>query len=122
MRRIDANSLLRTGFQANEGAGLGAVTMQDLRLQPPDQAHEMRPYQDVRWKRLAVDRETVDAKLEAGRNFIQRRLGAFSAGQAVGDDADMMAAVGLSVGEIQDVTEDSADRRAHRVQDTKRLI
>jgi hypothetical protein len=34
----------------------------------------------------------------------------------------MVAAVGLSVGEVQDVAEDSADRRAHRVQDTKRLV
>src|SRR3984957_5312203 len=96
--------------------------MQDLRLQPPDQAHEMRPYQDVRGKGLAVNGETVDAELEAGRDLLQRRLGALAAGQAVGDDDDMVAAVGLSVGEVQDVTKDSADRRAHRVQDTKRLI
>jgi len=34
----------------------------------------------------------------------------------------VVAAIGLSIGEIQDVTEDSADRRAHRVQDTKRPI
>jgi hypothetical protein len=33
-----------------------------------------------------------------------------------------VAAVGLAVGEVQDVTEDSADRRANRVQDTKRLV
>jgi len=32
------------------------------------------------------------------------------------------AAVGLAIGEVQDVTEDSADRRANRVQDTKRLV
>ena len=43
---------------------------------------------------------------------------ASAAGEAVGDNANVMAAAGLSVGEIQDVTEDPADRRAHRVQDT----
>ena len=48
-------------------------------------------------------------------------IGAFAAGEAVGDDADMMAAIGLTVGEIQDVPENAADRRARRVQDTKRL-
>jgi hypothetical protein len=69
-----------------------------------------------------VNGETVHAKLEAGRNFIQRRLGALSAGQAVGDDADMMAAVGLAVGEVQDMAEDAPDRCANRVQDTKRLF
>ena len=72
--------------------------------------------------RFAADGEAMDAELEARRDLRQRRLGAFAAGQAVGDDADMMAAVGLAVGEIEDVTEDAADRRAHRVQDTKRLI
>ena len=51
----------------------------------------------------------------------ERRFGAFAAGQAVGDDADMMAAVGLAIGEVEDVAEDAADRRAHRMQNTKRL-
>ena len=73
-------------------------------------------------QRFAVNRQTMNAELEARRDLLQGRLGAFAAGQAVGDDADMVAAVGLSVGEVEDVTEDSADRRAHRVQDTKRLI
>ena len=113
---------LGAGSQADEGAGLGAVAVQDIRLQPPDQAHETRPYQNVRGMGFAVNGEAVNAELEAGRDFLERRLGAFAAGQAVGDNADMVAAVGLSVGEVQDVTEDSADRRAHRVQDTKRLI
>ena len=72
--------------------------------------------------RFAVNGEAPNAKLEAGRDLRQRRVGAFAAGQAVGDNADMVAALGLSIGEIQDVAEDSADRRAHRVQDTKRLV
>jgi hypothetical protein len=33
-----------------------------------------------------------------------------------------VTAVGLAIGEVEDVAEDSADRRAYRVQDTKRLI
>ena len=82
----------------------------------------MRPHQNVGGKGFAANGEAMNAELEAGRDFRQRRLGAFAAGQAVGDDADMVAAVGLAVGEVQDVTEDAADRRAHRVQDTKRLI
>ena len=72
--------------------------------------------------RFAVNGEAMHAKLEARRDLGQCRFGAFAAGEAVGDDADVMAAVGLSVGEIEDVAEDAADRRAHRVQDTKRLI
>jgi hypothetical protein len=69
-----------------------------------------------------MNRKTVNAELEAGRDLLERGLRAFAAGQAVGDDADVMTAVGLSVGNVEDVTKDSADRRAHRVQDTKRLI
>src|SRR6267378_7509754 len=99
MRRIDANAVFRTPFQANEGAGFGAVPMQHLRLQPPDQAHEVHPYQKVRGKWFAADGKTVNAKLKAGRDLLKRRLGALAAGQAVGDDADVVAAIGLSVGE-----------------------
>ena len=72
--------------------------------------------------RFAVNGEALNAELQARRDFRQRGLGAFAAGQAVGDDADMVAALGLSVGEVQDVAENSADRRAHGVQDTKRLV
>jgi len=48
-------------------------------------------------------------------------VGAFAAGQAVGDDADVMTAVGLAIGQIQNMTKNPAHRRARRVQDTKRL-
>ena len=64
----------------------------------------------------------MNAELQARRDLPERRFGAFAAGQTVGDDADMMAAIGLSVGEVEDVADDAADRCAHRVQDTKRLI
>ena len=69
-----------------------------------------------------MDRQPSNAQLEARGDLRKRRLGAFSAGQTVGNDADMVTAIGLSIGNVQDVTENSADRRAHRVQDTKRLI
>ena len=122
VRRIDANGVFRTPLQANERGGFGAVSMQDVRLQPPDQAHETQPYQNVRGKRFVADGEAMDTKLKAWRDFLKRRLRAFATGQAVGDDADVVAAIGLAVGEVQDVTEDSTDRCADRVQDTKRLI
>src|ERR1700733_14917471 len=96
--------------------------MQHVRLQPRDQIFEMRPYPEIGGVWFAVDGKTPNAKLEAGRNLRQRRVGAFAPGQAVGDDADMVTAIGLSIGYVQDVTENSADRRAHRGQDTKRLI
>ena len=121
MGGVDPDGVIRSAMQADEDAGLGAVAVQHVRLQPLDQAHEMRPHQHVGGKRVAADREAVHAEFQARRDFLQRGLGAFAAGEAVGDDADVMAAIGLSVGEIHDVAEDAADRGAHRVQDTKRL-
>ena len=64
----------------------------------------------------------MDAKRETWRDFLERCLSALATDQAVGDDADVVAATGLAVGEVQDVTEDSSERCAHRVHDTKRLI
>jgi hypothetical protein len=84
--------------------------MQDVRLQPPGQAHETQPHQNVHGKWLAADAETMDTKLEAWRDFFKRRLGAFATGRAVGDDAGVVAAIGLALGEVQDVTENSTDR------------
>jgi hypothetical protein len=71
---------------------------------------------------FTVNGDTSNAEFETGRKLGQRRLGAFAARQAVGDDADMMAAIGLSIGEIQDVAEDSANRRAYRMQNSKWLV
>ena len=76
---------------------------------------------NVARQRLAANRRAVNAELEPGGDFRQRLLGAIAAGQAVGDDADMVAAFGLAVGEIEDVAKDAADRRARCVQDPKRL-
>ena len=64
----------------------------------------------------------MHAEFQPRCDFRQRLVGAFAAGEAVGEDADMMATIGLAVGEIEDVAEDAADRSAHGVQDTKRLV
>jgi len=119
MRRIDSNGVFGAVFQADEGAGLGAMSVQDVRLQPPDQAHDMRPYQHIGGKRFAAYGDTMNTKREARRDRRQRGLGAFTAGQAVGDNADLVALIGLPVGKIEDVAKDSADRRAHRVDNAK---
>ena len=108
-------------MQSQEGAGLGAVAMQDVRLQFADHAPETRPHQEVGRERLAANGDAVNAKLEARGDFGERLLGAFAAGEAVGDDADVMAAFGLAVGQIEDMAKDPANRGARGVQDTKRL-
>src|SRR5689334_5820306 len=98
------------------------MAVEDIRLQSPDQAHEMQPRQEIRWTWLAVNGKTVNAELEPRCDLLERSLGAFAAGQAIGDQAHMVPAIGLAINEIQDVAEDSADRRPHGMQDTQRLI
>jgi len=61
-------------------------------------------------------------ELEAGLNPRQGFLGTLSAGERIGDNSDVMAAVDLAVGEIKNMAKDSTNRRAHGMQDTKRLI
>ena len=83
---------------------------------------ETHPRQHVRRRRLAVNGNAMNPKFQLGSEFGQRLLGVFAAGEAVGENADMVAAIGLSMGEIEDVTENPADRRAYRMQNTKRLV
>jgi len=66
-----------------------------------------------------MDRESVNTELHTRFNFGQRRLSALAAGEAIGNDADFMAQLGLAVGEIQNVPNDSSDRRADRVDNSK---
>ena len=121
MGRVDPDPVAGSGPQTHEGAGLGAVAVQHVRLQFADHALEPGPHQKITRQRLTANGCAMNAELELGSDFRQRLLGAFAAGQAVGDDADVMAAVGLAVGEIEDMAENAADRRARGVQDPKRL-
>jgi hypothetical protein len=63
----------------------------------------------------------MNAEFEARGDLFQRGFGAVAAGQAVGDNANMVTAVGLPVGEVHDVTEYPADRRANDVENAKRF-
>jgi hypothetical protein len=64
----------------------------------------------------------MNAERHARRDLGERRFGALAACQAVGENADLMAARGLTVGKIKDVADDSADRRADRVKNAKRRL
>ena len=64
--------------------------------------------------------DPMDAERKARGDLLECRIGAFAAGQAIGNDSDLMAAVGLTVGEVDDVAENAAHWRTHRVQDFER--
>ena len=122
MRRVDADDVLRVSLEAHKGAGLGAVAVQHVGLESAREALELEPDREIRWGRLAFDRQAVDAELQAWRDLGQRGIGAFAAGEAVGENADLMTAIGLAIGNVDDVTENATDRRAHGVQDAERLV
>lgn len=69
--------------------------------------------------RLAADGEAVDPEFELRADFLECGIGALATGEAVGENSDVMSALGLSNRKIEDVTEDTTDRRADRVQDAK---
>lgn len=64
----------------------------------------------------------MHAELEPRRELDKCLLGALAAGETVGENADMMAAVNLPVGEVEDVAEDAADGRAYGVEDAERPV
>src|SRR5262249_14447488 len=110
---------MRGGAHAEVSAGLGTMTMQNVRLEAARQPPELSPGHDVERGGFASDPKAMHAKLHALCDLGQRLIGALASGQAVGDDPDLMPAVGLAVGEIEDVTKNAANGRTHRVQDTK---
>src|SRR5271167_1674258 len=97
------------------------MPMQHIRLHRPDHAHELHPDHEIARPWLAADRNPVHPERQTRRDFGKRLVGALAAGQAVGDNADLVPALGLSVGEIEDMTKNAADRRTHGMQNAKRL-
>ena len=121
MRCVDPQLAGGVTACAHERAGLGAVAVQHIRVQLAQQRGQPRVGQHIERMRFAMDREAVDAERKARGDFGKGGLGARSARQAVREDADLMAAIDLAVGEVEDVTDDSANRSTHCVQDAQRL-
>jgi len=98
------------------------MAMQDVRLYALDKTSQTCPRHSIGRVRITMDGQAINTKLHARRNLGQRSAGSFTAGEAVGDQADMMAALGLTVGEIKNMSDDSTNRSAYGVKDTERLI
>src|SRR3984885_5614142 len=66
---------------------------------------------------LARDGDALEAELEAGCKLGENGFGARAAGGAVDEKADLMAAPGLALHQIDHVPEQTAERGAQNVQD-----
>ena len=122
MRGVDADGVFRWAFESDESAGLCAVTVQHVELEHARKLQESRRCDGVGRVRFAADGQAIDAELHLRRDGFQCRIGAFASSQAVGQNAHLMAALGLSFREIEDMADDSADGSADGMQDTKRAI
>src|SRR5437879_7025870 len=121
MRGVDADGSLRAANHAEERAGLGAMAVQNVRFETAGRVPELRPGHEVERVRFTPDCNTIDAELHARCNLGQCLIVTFAASQTVGDNPDMMAAIGLAVSEAENVPNDTAYRRARSVPATNRL-
>lgn len=115
MRGVDPDGSLRFSFQAYERAGLRAVPVQDVKFERSRKAKKMQRCHAIGRMRLAADGKAMDPELELRADLLEGGFCAFSASEAIGENADLMSALGLSHGEIEDMTEYAADRRADSV-------
>jgi hypothetical protein len=77
---------------------------------------------DVFGARLPRHRNPEQAERKLRLDCRERLSRALAAGQAVGNEADAVAARGLRAREIEDMTKQPADRRAKYMDDVERSI
>jgi hypothetical protein len=71
---------------------------------------------------MAAHGQTRETERELRGKLGENRLGPRAAGVRVGNDSDLMAAHGLAAGEIDDMSEQAADRRAQDMKDSQWLV
>src|SRR5690242_11025827 len=67
--------------------------------------------------RITADRNTRQTERQLRFELRERGVGQSIARRAVGDDADLVAALDLAVGKIDDMAEQTTDRRTQDVED-----
>ena len=97
VRRVDSDRRPGFGFEAHECAGLGAVPVQDIRVQSPDQADESQPSEYIGRVGFPANWNPMNPKLQSWGDLCESRVSTLAAGEAVGDDANEMTAISLSI-------------------------
>jgi hypothetical protein len=92
------------------------MAVQHIRRCRANRAEHPRQTDHITWADVAGDWDPTDAELKPRRQVREGRFGRNSAGRAVGDQPDGMAALRLSIGEVADMAKQSADRRANHVE------
>src|SRR6185312_17571936 len=79
VRRIDSDGLIRARLQPDENTGLGAMSMQHVKLRPGDQLPEAQPDLKIGRPGFAVDRYTMHAEGKTRGDLLEHCVGAFAA-------------------------------------------
>ena len=82
----------------------------------------MQRCHDIDRMGFPVDCKAINAEFEFRADLPEGCVRTFTASQAVSENTDLMAALGLSCSEIEDVTKYSAHRRANGMQNAERRI
>ncbi|BEV44126.1 hypothetical protein CRBSH125_03090 [Afipia carboxidovorans] len=72
--------------------------------------------------RLAADGDAVDAELHLRRDLAQCDVGTLTTGQAVGENADLVPALGLAIGKVKNMADDAANGGADGMQNAEGAI
>lgn len=98
-------------------AALGAMSVQYVRSQFPDDAVCLERRRRVAEADTALHGNAVEAERKAWPQFFQKRIFARAAGRRVADDADGMSAFRLQPREVANMAEQPAGRLAEAVDD-----
>ena len=121
MRRIGPHRRLAGKGKPGEGAAFGAVAVHDVGLGRANAARDMVAGGKIGRTERPLNGGQRQAERQRRRQAGEHRLGGVAAGQAVGNDADAMAARDLALHQIGDVAKQPADRRAQNVKNIEGL-
>ena len=122
MRCVDADRFGPMWQHADEGASLRAMTVQNVRIESAGDRMKMAKRQDIGRPGLPMNRDAMNTEGQARSDLCECRISPFAAGQAVCKDSHMMAKIGLAVREVDNMSEDAADRGTDGMQNSKRLV
>ncbi len=120
MGRVGANRAPRIEGHAGIGAAFRTVAVHDIGTDLRNPAHDMGQRDGVSESDVAAHRKSADAERERGRKFTENLISARAAGVAVRYQSDTVATGDLLAREVEDVTEQAANRRTKDVQDVQR--
>src|SRR5258708_35512633 len=119
MGRVGANRAPRIEGHAGIGAAFRTVAVHDIGTDLRNPAHDMGQRDGVSESDVAAHRKSADAERERGRKFAENLVSARAAGVAVRYQSDTVATVDLLAHDVEDVTEECANRGTNHLHEVQ---